>query len=184
MNSNNNSDDYFEDLSIIDEEKPKNVKPYVRKRNRKDVLRIISRKIIPNRQLLEQCRKTSITTTPNEDENKNIELDKDPNKEVKLIPQNQLKYLNENGTMIPSQKINIKNIIKNIHNANVNKKSTSYIYDHKDYPARRIKQNTFLFHRVGSGVSDEKAQLSLQTHKRKMEGVQNAIIKKIKNSNN
>jgi len=37
---------------------------------------------------------------------------------------------------------------------------------------------------VGSGVSDEKAQLSLQTHKRKMEGVQNAIIKKIKNPNN
>jgi len=128
-NNNNNSDDYFEDMSIIDEEKPKNVKPYVKRRNRKDVLRIISKKIVPNKQLLEQCEKTSTTT--NEDEDKNTKHNEISNKEVKLIPQNQLKYLNENGTMIPSQKIDIKNIIKNTHNANVNKKSTSYIYDHK-----------------------------------------------------
>jgi hypothetical protein len=180
-NSNNSIDDYFEDISIINEERPKNIKPYVRKRNKRDVLKIISKKVVPNEQLLKDPIITTLTTNENNIDLNHLEDDNNDNKKQLFSPQN-LRYLNANGTVSNSQEENIRNKIKNIHNSTG--KSSIYIYNHKDFPARRIKQSSFLFHRVGAGISDEKAQQSLQTHKRKMEGVQNAIIKKIKQSRN
>eukprot|EP00833_Pecoramyces_ruminatium_P002498 jgi/Orpsp1_1/1176530/evm.model.c7180000057948.2 len=121
--NNNNDNDYFEDISIINEELPKKIKPYIKKRNRLDVLKIISKKVIPNEQLLKE---PIISTIPKND---NIESGSPINKNEKMFSQQNLKYLNVDGTMSISKEDNIKNIIKNTNNSN--KKSFSYIYNDK-----------------------------------------------------
>ena len=97
-------------------------------------MKVISRKIVPNKQLLEEQQPVK-TLTINEDENKFKEF-KEGNNNIKLIPQNQLKYLNVNGTVTPTQEVNIKDIIKNTHNKN----NTLNIYNHKG------NANNFLYY--------------------------------------
>ncbi|ORX75325.1 hypothetical protein BCR32DRAFT_296965 [Anaeromyces robustus] len=182
--SENNIDsnlNFFENINDDIKEIPKIITPYIRKRKKTDILTIISKKIVPNPQLLNEIEKNINNIGNNKLENNKYNNNSINKKELRSITQSQVRYLNSNGTFSTSKEEKIKNII---NSQCKNRKSTLDIYNHKDYPSRRVKQNSFLFHRVGSGISDEKAQKSLQTHRRKMEGVQNAIIKKIKESKN
>ncbi|OUM60589.1 hypothetical protein PIROE2DRAFT_13607, partial [Piromyces sp. E2] len=129
-NSQNTQDDFFEDIDNSNVEKPKNFKPYVRKRNKRDVLKIISKKITPNEQLLKNPIISTLPVNDNKEINENdVSNNSQNNNDIKLIPQNQMKYLNADGTMMTTAEENIRNVIKNTHNSNKN--NTTYLYNHK-----------------------------------------------------
>jgi len=125
------TDDFFEDINNIDIEKPKNIKPYVRKRNKRDVLKIISKKITPNEQLLNNPIITTLPVNDKKSINRNdVSNNEQDNKtNIKVIPQNQMRYLNVDGTMMTTAEENIRNVIKTTHNTNKN--NSTYLYNHK-----------------------------------------------------